>query len=550
MKVNFDVFNTEYKTHKLKLFNKEEKILSQEKEEKISEESFNDFFAKNPNYISDENSIQELEKFENLIHLEKDSILLNFDQISDDAKFNKQFDKLFRTIEAYLPMKNQKKTLNDLFDERIKKTENFLNSLSDGKTSMKIYSQNELFNFISFKKFKKACERINNIKNLPLITKLKIQKEIDKIETKSKRFGFSSTILFTPLMSIFIFYYFDKNFSKEIRNRQKFNRKYLFKLPFLIFGLNYLFFKNLSLLYYLRKPLIDTNSIFGSSEFNREFFNPNMKMMRLNLGNPKHKKIVKNREEYDKFIKQTYNIEIQENTNKKNLLTRWLSFNFYFLSYKTLRMYMYINNKKEIEKITDFMINLNILENRYKVNYLKEILMHNSYQKRVDKIVKEFLNKQSNKFSKYKREFKIRILNPKKNENNLKSYLNKLRVDIMQSNKFTPHEKNKILLQIFYLDIFKNLQKRELNKQIILYYEIQILSKYIKKKDIDNIFKNFNTFLSMIRTETENFEFYDFLKHQNETNHKTRPIFKSKASKINPLTLNEYRQIRDCLSLI
>lgn len=550
MKVNFDVFNFEYKTHKIKLFNKEEKKLSKKKEEKITEESFNDFFAKNQKNCEEDITNQDLEKFENLIHLEKKSIILNFDQISDDVKFNKNFDKLFRSVEAYLPIKNQKQSLNDLFEQRNFKTENFLNFLRNEKSNLKIYSQNELFNYISFKKFKKAFEIISNIKSLPLLTKLKIKKEIDKIETKSKRFGFYSSLLFSPIMSISIFFYFDKNFSKEIRNKKLFNRKYLFKIPFLLFGLNYLIFKNISLIYYLRKPLIDANSIFGSPEIIGEFNNQNLKLITLNLGNPKHKKIVKNREEYDKFIKITYNIEDFQYTNKKNFMSNWLFFNFYFLSYKKLRLHFYFNNKKEIEKLRNFIININTAEIRYKICYLRQIYIHDSIQKKVDKIIKDYLINENYKISKLKPSFKINILNPRENENKLNMYLNKLRTEVLQSSKFTPKEKNKILFQIFNLDILKCLQKRVKNNKIITYYEIQILNNNIKNKNINHLIKNYNTFLSMIHKETENFEFYDFLKHQKEINNKTSLIFKSKASKINPITIHDYQILTDYQRLV
>jgi hypothetical protein len=54
----------------------------------------------------------------------------------------------------------------------------------------------------------------------------------------------------------------------------------------------------------------------------------------------------------------------------------------------------------------------------------------------------------------------------------------------------------------------------------------------------------------MIHKETENFEFYDFLKHQKEINNKTSLIFKSKASKINPITIHDYQILTDYQRLV
>jgi hypothetical protein len=156
-------------------------------------------------------------------------------------------------------------------------------------------------------------------------------------------------------------------------------------------------------------------------------------------------------------------------------MSNWLIFNFYFLSYKKLRLHFYLNNKKEIEKLRNFIININTADIRYKICYLRQIYIHDSIQKKVDKIIKDYLINENYTISKLKPSFKINILNPRENENKLNMYLNKLRTEVLQTSKFTPKEKNKIIFQIFNLDILKCLQKRVKNNKIITYYEIQVL---------------------------------------------------------------------------
>ena len=440
-------------------------------------------------------------------------------------------------------IKKHKSSLNELFLNRIAGSENFLNEFKIKHTN--VIDTREIINFASFKKFskllnlkgKKYTEIVNS---LPLITKIKIYRELKKIDNRSKNYGWKYSLLYTTPISFLISISLYKNFSHLIRNKLNFFLQYILKIPFILMIPFYFLTKNLALSYYLRQPLLDLNEIFCEVDSDKENNNETMNILRSNLVN--FEKLVKNQEEYEK-------IKHIENSNE--FTTTSLKRRFFpticVIRYKILMLKLKFAISKELKNSNMYISCLIKNETDLRISYLKHLILYSHYEKKIDRLCINLIShRESDKTSikeKYLNiSFHIRLLD--KESKNSKSgdssdnytFLENSLTNLRSLHLGKSQTKSKILMNIFVFEnanylIKPNTVNRDISDMNIVsknislifkIYEIKFHLNYLKIIEIRKILAESIILHKIMTNDKEAREFHKYLKDVSKDSNKMK----------------------------
>jgi hypothetical protein len=483
-----------------------------EKKTHKQENQYSDLDDKFSNYFTDYD-----DNFSNYV-------LMGYNDLNKlDEYLIRKYKKIFKNIQNYLPIKNHKKIINPQLDEKISEANDrladYIKYVESNKNNVEkiiLFQRSKVFNHISFSEFKQICLlNMTRIKKYPIYTQFKLENELKKIEKKAKIFGAVSSTLLTPILSLVIPYYIYRNFSKQIRNKMQFYFRHLLKFPLVIMTVSYLFMKNASLLYYLRKPSIDLNNIY-SEYHQKENINEEIKIIRLYPFEHQNYFYVNDIWQYENFIHGIYENEILLKKDDFGSVQKF-SFNFLLpnLLYYKLLIWKLNFLRANYDYYKKYFNNIDILENKIKIDYFKNILfINNLHQKSLILIKKEnILSRLVHIKKRYKSPF-IFTLSSKRNK---KNKFNRHLASIIEKafEIVSIKERIQIFLNIYYLDLIHNTRDNKVSRRIIRYYQSEYVLDHLKhflvNKSITSfsILKNISDNESLMR---------EFLSKYNKTN--------------------------------
>jgi hypothetical protein len=377
-------------------------------------------------------------------------------------------------------LKDNKTNLNDLLIQRLRKNETKLNLYRP-----KLVFTNNIFNLVSFKTFYSIIhENRKEISKLPLMTKIHLAEELDKINKRVKKMSVNTSILITPVFTASMTYYLFKNFSKDIRNKIKFFKLYLAVLPVFIFATTYALAKLSSTMYFLRRPIVDINNFLCDIENIKDNHNQTIQTFRHNF-----RLYVDDHIEYKKII----------DDSKNNFDKTVGSFHFHYFNYVKLRFTLKKNISSEISRMKTYIKEMSRIEKNIIFEFYKTIIVHcviENYSRNISK--GNYDMEKSLKKPDQHEVLNLGIKNPE-----YLNFLNYLRNSHLKKSE----NSNQVISNIFYLDF---LAKRLKTYSIIVqFFEMQYHIEYMKIHSISKLLTATNTLHKILNDDRDANQFYN-----------------------------------------